>query len=231
MDLRKVKYKIKNISFIGNIYNILYGNKKWEKQLKMRNQSLNLNGLHVISEIEDLLNQSNASFFVDCGTLLGIIRDGRLLAWDDDIDFGIFINSSFSWEKLEKCLMNIGMVKIHQFKYRNEITEQTYMYNGISIDFFNHVQEGNKTFFYSYRKIKGKKYISECEFSVDKFVTARITGVRSLNLNNININIPENAEEYLACLYGKDWKVPNPDWSSGSGPSCFPLDGERGYME
>ena len=40
-------------------------------------------------EIIDLLNKKEVPYFVDCGALLGIVRDGDLLPWDNDTDLAI----------------------------------------------------------------------------------------------------------------------------------------------
>ena len=37
-------------------------------------------------EIIDLLNKREVPYFVDFGALLGIVRDGDLLPWDNDTD-------------------------------------------------------------------------------------------------------------------------------------------------
>ena len=41
-------------------------------------------------EIIKLLNNENISYWVSNGTLLGLIRDKKLIPWDHDIDIGIF---------------------------------------------------------------------------------------------------------------------------------------------
>ena len=40
-------------------------------------------------EIIDLLNKREVPYFVDCGALLGIVRDGDLLPWDNDTDLAV----------------------------------------------------------------------------------------------------------------------------------------------
>ena len=39
--------------------------------------------------LDDLLRSANIPFFVDHGTLLGLLRDGDLLPWDDDLDLSV----------------------------------------------------------------------------------------------------------------------------------------------
>lgn len=43
----------------------------------------------MIFYLSDLSKQYNVKLFLDYGTLLGFIRDGNIIKWDDDIDFSI----------------------------------------------------------------------------------------------------------------------------------------------
>lgn len=36
-----------------------------------------------------LFNTADVHYFLDAGTLLGVMRDGELIPWDDDLDFGV----------------------------------------------------------------------------------------------------------------------------------------------
>ena len=42
----------------------------------------------------DILNQKRIKYWLDAGTLLGIIRDGDLIPWDYDADLGILADSA-----------------------------------------------------------------------------------------------------------------------------------------
>ena len=41
-------------------------------------------------ETINLLNENNISYWVCHGSLLGLIRDGKLIPWDHDIDFAVW---------------------------------------------------------------------------------------------------------------------------------------------
>jgi len=43
-----------------------------------------------IETVTDVFNKNKLEVFIDCGTLLGIVRDGRILPWDNDLDFAVF---------------------------------------------------------------------------------------------------------------------------------------------
>jgi len=44
----------------------------------------------VFKDVCDLLARNNINFWICHGTLLGVIRESRLLPWDDDIDFAVW---------------------------------------------------------------------------------------------------------------------------------------------
>lgn len=45
----------------------------------------------VFRDVSELLHQHNVNFWICHGTLLGIVREGRLLPWDHDMDFATLL--------------------------------------------------------------------------------------------------------------------------------------------
>ena len=70
----------------------------WIKRLSLKSLKSQFN------EIIDLLNKNNIPYYVDCGALLGIVRDGDLLPWDNDTDLAI---NSEDIQKLESAVQDI----------------------------------------------------------------------------------------------------------------------------
>ena len=56
---------------------------------------------HYLMKTVRILKENNISFWLCHGTLLGIIREDRLLPWDHDIDFGIWKDEHSKQEILE----------------------------------------------------------------------------------------------------------------------------------
>ena len=72
---------------------------------------------------------------------------------------------------------------------------------------------------------------SENKMSVNEIRTRKISDTKILLLQDAKVYILENSEGYLEDLYGKSWRVPNPNWVNGSGPCCHKLNDIYGYYE
>jgi len=64
----------------------------------------------VLFQTIDILNQNEITYWIDGGTLLGIIRDNSLLPWDYDIDFSV-------WEHENDREEIINLFKNHGYEY------------------------------------------------------------------------------------------------------------------
>lgn len=46
-----------------------------------------------LREVKDVFDKNGISYWLDTGTLLGTVRDGKIIEWDTDIDLGAWYNS------------------------------------------------------------------------------------------------------------------------------------------
>lgn len=63
-----------------------------------------------------ILNTNNVNYWLTDGTLLGIVRENRLLPWDDDLDFAVF-SHDISKNDLVKLFTD------NQFEYIEELAD------------------------------------------------------------------------------------------------------------
>ena len=55
----------------------------------MERKSIRENNLiDLLRQVKEVLDKYNIEFWLDCGTLLGAVREGKFLAWEHDIDLG-----------------------------------------------------------------------------------------------------------------------------------------------
>ena len=54
--------------------------------------------------LKDLIPIFEGTWFISCGGLLGIVREGDLLEWDEDIDIYVLPTTKINWDKLPEKL-------------------------------------------------------------------------------------------------------------------------------
>jgi phosphorylcholine metabolism protein LicD len=159
----------------------------------------------------DILNEKKYKYWLEAGTLLGILRDGDLIPWDYDADLGVPAESADEIMKLRLDFLPKYLIK------RRRINSPW-----IPGDM---------------RVIKVKtpwEKIRQINFHVDLFcvypVQDKYRWVDSNALKHMDrkyydtlstiewegrtINIPNHAEEYLSHRYG-NWQVPERNYNAG----------------
>ena len=153
----------------------------------------------------DVLNKNNIPYWIDDGTLLGIIRDGDIIPWDNDADISV------SGEYAEQVLKLWP-----QFFPKYIVRKRPMVDKWINSDF---------------RSIKIqtiREKLLKIDFHVDIFLKYKhqdmyrwfnagaYQQVRAKHFDNLTkiqwmgrtISIPSDPEEYLTLEYG-NWKVPD----------------------
>jgi len=60
--------------------------------------------VYTLKQAKKVLDEEGVKFWLDTGTLLGAVRDGKIIPWDDDIDLGVWHSEAESLEKALKKL-------------------------------------------------------------------------------------------------------------------------------
>lgn len=154
------------------------------------------NSLSVLQDLRDALESRNIPFFFAAGTALGIVRDGRPLDHDDDIDVGVY-QEHWSREQL------IRVFEAH----RNFMVEPTMAETskirlthrgGAGIDIFRFYREGEHVYhdgnFVRWRNTP---------FSIDPHH----------NDDGSIHYLPSDTDRYLTENYG-DWRTPDPHFDA-----------------
>lgn len=212
----KVWKQIRKNKFLYSLIHNTIGRMLSEFELRGRKNSIKENGLSIINEIDNAFQHSGITFFVDFGTLLGFVREGKLLSWDYDIDFGVQLTESYTWEDLESLLNQHDFYLLKQFRYKGTITEQTYHREDIYIDFFNHFSDKNNSYYYVYFKKNNYEYDDENLLHARVTYTRKIQNNKLLEFDGGKVHVPENPEDYLEDVYGADWITPKKDWNPDS---------------
>lgn len=148
-----------------------------------------------LSKHFEVLETSGYQLFLNSGTLLGAIRDQRLIGFDDDIDLCIVLHSSKiedvvqEWLDLKELLKANGLLE----------EEGVGIYKlpavmGFKIDLFPAWFEDGKAFIFPY-----------CfgELSTSDILPLEPWGAQKLL-------VPKNSEAVLSVNYDDNWRIPDP---------------------
>lgn len=172
-------------------------------------------------EICKLLEENHISYYIDHGTLLGIIRDEALIPWDTDIDLAVLIEDKEKIETMLKSYLNNfihPLCKTNNWKYKIEKEEiivegiKETLYTTFQIFNYSNFQEDEVALELMFRyKRDSIIYWGFCE----KYLKAPLDitlPTKQIFYKGHPINVPNNTMKYLSNLYG-DWKTPIKNWT------------------
>lgn len=167
----------------------------------------------MLRAVTDVLDDAGVRYWLDSGTLLGIIREQRLLPWDTDMDI------SLDSESVSRCVASIPELNRHGFRIRQR-------FHGPGMP------ECTRLF-----KIRNRKwFFLKGDLLLDAFVQYRVGDhchwvlskkrtelplsapaaffetLDSVEFDGKRYPIPSNTEEYLHYRYG-NWRVPVTRWN------------------
>jgi hypothetical protein len=144
-------------------------------------------------DLKKSLDASGIPMFLISGTLLGCVREGRLLGHDKDIDVGIW--DDVPMEKIHAALQRSGLF-IHLLSRSPHYVRVRHL-NGIPLDLFYHYRD-EKTWWHAGPKMKWHNSpftLCPREFLGEAFL------------------VPEDHDTYLTENYG-DWRTPRIEFDS-----------------
>lgn len=170
--------------------------------------------LTLLEKVCRILDQNNIPYTLEGGTLLGIIRENRLLPWDNDMDITITEDHLDHLLKIRYKFWLIG----YRTRIRTSKTDTPYFpkkcvrmmkiqttrcfikeYN--LLDIFIKKKDNNQYF-----------WIVDEKDPVLKSVPAHFYEKRTrITFNGYDYLVPENVEDYLSFRYG-NWKTVQKDY-------------------
>jgi len=163
----------------------------------------------MLFETLDLLERYGIKYWIDDGTLLGIIREGGLIPWDFDVDLGIAGQSV-------PRLLELKYRFLPKYILRHKTIDNPWIPGGIKglkvktiweklininfhIDLFAKYKVGDR---YQWIDSGALKRI-ECRY---------YDNLEHIKWKGRTIPIPAHPEDYLAIRYG-DWRTPTKDYN------------------
>lgn len=172
------------------------------------NKNFQKEGNTVLKKANLALKEARVFYWLEFGTLLGVVRDGKLIAHDTDIDVGVYLKDYSA--KIEKSLLKYGFVKTRKFeidggKYG---IEESYELNGVSFDIFYFTEYSEGLYCHLFpENEKGEMVVRELYTKVKEF--------KEINWQGNLVNIPKDADQRLRDTYGdytikiKEWYTPD----------------------
>jgi len=195
--------------------------------------------LKLLKLVIEKFEEYDVEYILDMGTLLGAMREGNLLPWDDDVDISLINEKDFY--KIPKILDEICKqtgypVNLYTFKQ----SQDTY---ATSTEKYVEPKEIEFTDINNYHiaKIKNRNlYVpQDVNIALDIFFTYKYKkeihwfmfgkvykmpeailnkGIQKIDFHNIKCNVPVAYNKYLTQWFD-NWEEPNPEWEEDDSPA------------
>jgi len=147
---------------------------------------LRAHGKKQLLRVKDIMDRHGKRFFLSSGTLLGAMREGDIIASDDDVDLGVF-SDEVTKDELKRIFQESGFVLERDFS-----DEVAFSRDGVLIEFF--LCHRNEDEFKLYAYCRTHEWI----YTPFKLVPHSFLGS--------NFLVPDNHEVHLSENYGRNWR-------------------------
>lgn len=178
--------------------------------LNYKQRLLQKYGFLALERIHKVATSKGVSYFADCGTLLGLIRDKGFIKHDTDMDFSIIMPQSGTIKAFYSELEDNGFYFERFITVDNALREFTVRFSEISVDFFVRRYCSNHRWFDVIGENCGAYYQRFRKLAPTKVMTYLVK-------SDVEVNIPENYDAMLTSMYG-NWHQKVQDWDDSMSP-------------
>lgn len=194
-----------------------------------RRRALQKYGYSHLKELVEISEKEGITLIPWAGTLLGFVRDGGFMKHDNDVDMAVLPSKSPK-EAVDIMVNKYGYQLIQGLSYHGKVRVCSFMKKGLSVDFYFMFDDGTDFFKqYDFFWKDDFEYNDSRQNHVGLYSYPRMDKLTTMVLNNIEIKIPANIEEELYYLYGKGWKVPDPNYKGEGRPGRLGTADDLGY--
>lgn len=224
VGLRKLAHKA--IAFLRKVKRKLTSSAAAvEKEKERKRAAIQSYGLSLIAFVQESLQEIGICSFADFGTMLGIIREGKLLAHDLDVDIGVILNESFDVHRIRVAMERNGFTLWRQYIMGDQLVEESYRLGDLKVDFnYYRMDETCAKTWLFYRK-PGHKYEAINHRHIVEMTYSPIREMQTVTVAGTEIVIPKNAEQILVEKYGASWRTPDKGWIYWQSPAATQIEG------
>ncbi len=144
--------------------------------------------------LNEILTKADIPFWLSEGTALGVVRDSKIIPWDDDLDISFMYNYREKFLELLPILEQNGFVLSLVLNNGNFLG---FIKNNEKVD-IDIVQKDGSC---NAAKTKNAGYTSKCND-----ILPYLNRMRKITFLGKEFNVP--GDDYFEFLYGSDWKTP-----------------------
>lgn len=183
------------------------------------NSKTEIEAINLLEDVVNNLEEIYCQYWLDGGTLLGAVRDKKLIPWDHDLDIGVKYENDETLEKLisqlrkkyyiralpfskEENVWSLGKYRIIKVYPRKFL----FLHEKLCLDifiFYRGVLESSKKEVYKYGVWNKNAY----------YDYQLLEKLSTISFYGREYSIPGKTTEYLKAKYGNDWKIPNENWN------------------
>jgi len=190
--------------------------------------------VELFTKVIPVLNRSDILYWLDFGTLLGFVREGRFIEWDADIDIGVFDLESVC--ALSSVFEGLGLKTEMNYRGIKDMTPFLRVHgDSLHVDIYG-FEEGrmgailqcnryknivSRIFrsLYLHLRKKGHESVlllkSALFFSQKRVFMYPMVKTRFIQYYGLPVKIPVRPERHLRLMYGDDWMTPTKDDVAG----------------
>ena len=141
----------------------------------------------------EALTEAGAQWWVAYGTLLGLVREGRLLPHDNDLDFAVLAGADP--RRVAGAMERRGFRRVREEEWQGRPSKQKFMLGPVLVDVFYLERRGDGFADYN---LFGRQSVLRGTHPAVSLEMRRLAG--------LDLPVPADTEGYLRHLYGPGWR-------------------------
>jgi phosphorylcholine metabolism protein LicD len=186
--------------------------------------------LMLLRNLDRYFEAIQVTYWLDWGTLLGCVRGGKMIPWDDDIDVGIRHSDHNSvLEHCDRLPAELEILEISRFwpyqkllPFLKRFPRKTFLRlvhrpSGLFIDIFEYLSEDDDYRLLPWVPWQRTRSIRDQGVRMHAHHKDWVLPVRRGTFEGLELPIPRQPERILTAQFGEDYLTPDHRWDEGLG--------------